>query len=306
MRPTFGMRATTIWLSVICGFAASSSAQTSGPPKPRPPSQVAAPNEAPQAPIGLTNADVLQMVAAKLAEDIVLKAIEDAPKKTFDLSPAGLVALKNGGVSDELIRVMQGRPRTSSPAQTPTDAAAAPKPGVHTAAAPEPQPRADNKDDDRKKSRGVSRFLGGGLIGGLKGGKKSEDGTSSVQPKLKDGEAATVRTSMSEPEATARVKAYFNSKNIDFTVNPDTNRVISDWYGERRCGPGFHRCANKANVRVLTEEGRTTLRIQVFERKREGGMNQKPWKEDTNSKGKETAEFAATLETFLSTSSIPK
>jgi hypothetical protein len=39
--------------------------------------------------------------------------------------------------------------------------------------------------------------------------------------------------------------------------------------------------------------------VQVLERKREGGINEKPWKEGSTSKGKETAELATELETFL-------
>ena len=116
---------------------------------------------------------------------------------------------------------------------------------------------------------------------------------------MKDGETAEFQTPLSDVDATAKVKAYFNGKNIDFTVNPDSGKIISDWYGERRCGPGFYRCANKASVRVSAEDGHTIIRVQVFERKREGGINEKPWKEGSTSKGKETAEFAAELESFF-------
>ena len=68
--------------------------------------------------------------------------------------------------------------------------------------------------------------------------------------KLKDGETGVVSTSLSEAEATAKVKAYFNGKDINFTVNQDTGGIVSDWFGERRCGPGFYRCAERAVVRV--------------------------------------------------------
>jgi len=113
--------------------------------------------------------------------------------------------------------------------------------------------------------------------------------------KLKDGEAAVISTVLSEADATAKVKAYFNSKDIDFSVNQDTGRIVSDWYGERRCGPGFYRCANKATVRVVAENGAVTVRVQVFERKREAGINEKPWKENSASKGKETGELVTEL-----------
>ncbi len=117
--------------------------------------------------------------------------------------------------------------------------------------------------------------------------------------KLKDGEPASVATTLSEADATAKVKAYLNSKNIDFTVNQDSGRIISDWYGEHRCGPGFYRCADRATIRVASEDGHVVVRVQVLERKREGGINEKPWKEGSTSKGKETAELATELEAFL-------
>ena len=117
--------------------------------------------------------------------------------------------------------------------------------------------------------------------------------------KLKDGETASVSTTLSQADATAKVKAYFNSKNIDFTVNQDSGRITSDWYGEHRCGPGFYRCADRATIRVASENGKVVLEVQVLQRKREGGINEKPWKEGSTSKGKETAELASELETFF-------
>ena len=89
------------------------------------------------------------------------------------------------------------------------------------------------------------------------------------------------------------------ARNIDFTVNPDTGRIISDWYNERGCGIGFNKCANRANVRVVSEAGQTVINVQVFERKREAGINPKPWNENSKSKGKETGEFADALEAFM-------
>jgi hypothetical protein len=37
------------------------------------------------------------------------------------------------------------------------------------------------------------------------------------------------------------------------------------------------------------------IRVQVTERKREGGISEKPWNESSTSKGKETAQMAADL-----------
>jgi hypothetical protein len=91
------------------------------------PSKAVTPSLQSAASEGLKNADVIKMAAAKLADDIIIKAIEDAPKKAFDLSPTGLVALKTGGVSNEVIRVMKGLPALvdSSRNSNPTPAAVA-------------------------------------------------------------------------------------------------------------------------------------------------------------------------------------
>lgn len=117
--------------------------------------------------------------------------------------------------------------------------------------------------------------------------------------KFKDGEAAIFRTALSPADAMARIKAYFDGKNIDYTVNADSGRVNSNWYNERGCGPGIQRCANKASVRITAEEGQTVIQVQVFERKREAGLSPKPWNENSTSKAKETGELATALETIL-------
>ena len=127
----------------------------------------------------------------------------------------------------------------------------------------------------------------------------SAKGQEQFKINVKNGETAVVVTSLSATDATAKVKAYFNGRDINFTVNKDTEAIVTDWFGERRCGPGFYRCAVRANVRVVADGGSSTLRIQVFERKREGGMNEKPWKENSNTHGKETSELASALEAFI-------
>jgi len=265
--------------------------------------------EAPKANEGLTNADVLQMVAAELSEDIILNTIEDAPKKAFDLSAMRLVALKNGGVSDEIIRVMQGRPRTvvATPAPAPVPvAAAAPAveaPSAPTAPATQPSNGSAVKSDD-KKSGGVPRLLGGGLIGKLRGKRDGEPqaagATASAQPKeLKNGEPAVINTALTEKDAITKVKAFLNGRNLDFNVNPDTDGILTDWFDDRRCGPGIQHCANRASVRITLEDSKTVIRVQVMERKREGGLSEKPWHDNSESRGKETAKFSAELEAYL-------
>jgi hypothetical protein len=72
----------------------------------------------------MTNADVIQLVNAGLSELVIANSIRQAPERGFDLSPAGLVALKKAKVSDSLIVVMQSGP--VAPAAAPAPAATKP------------------------------------------------------------------------------------------------------------------------------------------------------------------------------------
>lgn len=71
----------------------------------------------------LTNEDVVKMVRAQLATRVIITTIESSQAE-FDVSPAGLIALKEAGVSDELVEVMQmkmrglARAAAASPAAT--------------------------------------------------------------------------------------------------------------------------------------------------------------------------------------------
>lgn len=56
----------------------------------------------------LTNDDVIKMVRAKLSSGVILTTIQTA-SFDFDLSPAGLIALKEAGVEDTIIQAMQTR-----------------------------------------------------------------------------------------------------------------------------------------------------------------------------------------------------
>lgn len=55
---------------------------------------------------GFSNQDVLDMLDAGLSEDLVIGSIRKASVKNFDLTPAGMIQLKQKGVSDAVIRVM--------------------------------------------------------------------------------------------------------------------------------------------------------------------------------------------------------
>lgn len=87
----------------------------------------------------MTNTDVINMVAAKLGDAVIITAIQSAPRADFDLSPKGLIALKQNGASDAVIAAMQkatpaNRPQPAAPAApvaapvpAPPPAAAAPR-----------------------------------------------------------------------------------------------------------------------------------------------------------------------------------
>jgi hypothetical protein len=53
----------------------------------------------------LTIDQIIQMVAVKLADDIIITTIQNSRSK-FDLTPEALIKLKSAGVSDAVIRAM--------------------------------------------------------------------------------------------------------------------------------------------------------------------------------------------------------
>jgi hypothetical protein len=70
----------------------------------------------------LTNADVVRMVKAQLSPGVIAATV-DASDLNFDLSPDGLIALKQAGVPDQLIQLMQAKMRDrnagAGPASSP-------------------------------------------------------------------------------------------------------------------------------------------------------------------------------------------
>ena len=59
----------------------------------------------------LTNDDIIKMVRAQLSTNIIL-ATMDTSNVDFDLSPNGLIALKQAGIDDQMIAAMQARSRS--------------------------------------------------------------------------------------------------------------------------------------------------------------------------------------------------
>jgi len=72
----------------------------------------------------MTNRDVIQMVQAKISDDIVIAKIQQS-KTRFDTSVQGLVALKQGGVSDGVISAMMKAGSNPPAAATATGGAGA-------------------------------------------------------------------------------------------------------------------------------------------------------------------------------------
>jgi len=65
-----------------------------------------------QGPATLTNADIIKMVKAQLSPAVITATI-DSSNLNFDLSPDGLIALKQAAVPDALIQMMQTRMRSA-------------------------------------------------------------------------------------------------------------------------------------------------------------------------------------------------
>jgi hypothetical protein len=82
----------------------------------------------PPAPAPMTNQDVIKLVKAKISEDLIIAKIKQS-KTRFDVSVDGLVALKEAGVSDNVIAVMMDPTAPAAPPPAaPPSAAAAPAP----------------------------------------------------------------------------------------------------------------------------------------------------------------------------------
>ncbi|MBK5295537.1 MAG: hypothetical protein JJE40_00180 [Vicinamibacteria bacterium] len=83
----------------------------------------------------MTNADVVSMTAAKLSDDVIVGAVQQAATTDFDLSPEALIALRNADVSDHVIKAMQARAKSqtanganASPTGNPTEPGTQPPP----------------------------------------------------------------------------------------------------------------------------------------------------------------------------------
>jgi hypothetical protein len=85
--------------------ATQQSAPSGTPQSPSAPKPAATKPAVKPAPAAMTNRDVIQLVKAKISDDVIIAKIRQS-KTRFDTSTDGLVALKQAGVSDPLIAVM--------------------------------------------------------------------------------------------------------------------------------------------------------------------------------------------------------
>jgi hypothetical protein len=103
--------------TVLSGQSAQPAAQpapSGTPAKTLPAAPKKAPPAKPPAPAAMTNQDVIKLVKAKISEDLIIAKIKQSKTK-FDVSVDGLVALKEGGVSDNVIAVMMDPAASAAP-----------------------------------------------------------------------------------------------------------------------------------------------------------------------------------------------
>jgi hypothetical protein len=88
-------------------------------------SSVAANANAHLAAQAVTNYDLVEMTRAGLSEDLIVSTIQSRGGR-FDLSPGGLIALKQSGVSDRVVLAAQSMGRSGNVAPAPAVVAPAP------------------------------------------------------------------------------------------------------------------------------------------------------------------------------------
>ena len=91
----------------------------------------------PSAP-AMTNQDVIKMSNNGLAEDVIITAMRQAPRRNFDLSANGLIELKLAKVADAIVRAMQAMEEGAS--RSAPEPRPAPAPAMPPPVAPAPAP----------------------------------------------------------------------------------------------------------------------------------------------------------------------
>ena len=87
----------------------------------------------------ITNDDIVKMARAKLSTSIIVTTIKSANSLKFDLSPAGLIALKDAGVDDRVIEAMMATARGGGAGETSAVTRNAPEKSDLLATSKEPE-----------------------------------------------------------------------------------------------------------------------------------------------------------------------
>lgn len=130
-----GKRSTIFLLALLAILAAGRLLPQGQTP---PPQKKAAPKKTSPAEAVMTNKDVIKLAQAGIPENIIMQKIQTSKTK-FDTSVDGLLELKKGGVSDNLIAFIMNPPAAAAPAPPPAPTPApAPAPAPAPPAAPAP------------------------------------------------------------------------------------------------------------------------------------------------------------------------
>ncbi len=119
--------------------------------------------------------------------------------------------------------------------------------------------------------------------------------------KWNDGKTQTITSPLPVADTLAAIKGYFDRLEAGFETPPGPDFIYTVWDNDHRCGIGFNRCQDRSRVQVVTEGTTTTVKVRVYQRKREGGLSPKPWPEDNETKvdDKLTTKLVGDLKTAL-------
>jgi len=144
----------------------------------------------------LTNQDVVRMVAAGLAEDVIVTAIRQAPSRSFDLTPSGLIDLKLAHVSDPIVRAMQASENdgaSRAPAARPTPSM--PPPSAPAPSAPPERPVAALPPAPNGPAAGATSIQEPTALGELYAVSRSTGGLVSLERvQMKERKVGNVRS----------------------------------------------------------------------------------------------------------------
>jgi len=273
------------------------------------------PVEVPVVDKGMTNEQVVEMVNAKLAEDVIMNAIEMAPKKSFRLEAMDLVELAKCGVSNSIITVMQGKPRpvAAAPpqapkapvvAETPVNAPASANNAEAATTEAESLPSCEDvhgatirrltritKCDPKKPSAKNAK----------NDSKKDAKETGDEIATPKNGQPATFTVAIPPTETCKAISKYFVANDVEFEAGTDCE------VGQIRTRPVVKTgwvvdSAKRALVNFVEDNGKTEVRVKVFNKgsgfmSSNGGKKSDEKTEGVDSKG--SAKMAAELRNHL-------